>query len=184
MLLKNPCGYEVRLSLSSLSNGRRGISPSYASALIEAASYCIERACHPNPTIINIQCRYKVKAEVFRDSLDQRAEATWMDDDFATEQGAYCIAALLVEVFGLEVIRRSRKGTGFDYWLGEPDDSTFLYQNLSRLEVSGIRSGSQRVINNRSSKKVIQTKKTDVTNLPAVIVVVEFGKPIAKITER
>src|SRR5205814_143215 len=43
----------------------------------------------------------------------------WNDLEEATQQGAYAVAILLIRALtGYTVIERSRKGTGFDCWLG------------------------------------------------------------------
>ncbi|MEC4819430.1 MAG: hypothetical protein SAK29_40100 [Scytonema sp. PMC 1069.18] len=71
------------------------------------------------------------------------------DTEVATEYGAYGIAALLMPYLtGLTVIERSIKGKslGFDFWLGSIDDPNTLFQRKARLEVSGIRKGSQNII--------------------------------------
>lgn len=69
----------------------------------------------------------------------------WNDQEYTTEQAAYGIALLLLsKLTEFTVVERSRKGTGFDYWLGKPTDSSDLpFQKSMRLEVSGIRQGSQ-----------------------------------------
>lgn len=64
----------------------------------------------------------------------------WNDEEFTTEQAAYGIAFLIIrELTDLTVIERSRKGTGFDYWLGTTTDEGQPFKNKVRLEVSGIR---------------------------------------------
>jgi hypothetical protein len=46
---------------------------------------------------------------------------------------------LIRQLTQFTVIERSRKGTGFDYWLGSEDEAGELpFQNKVRLEVSGI----------------------------------------------
>ena len=83
----------------------------------------------------------------------------------------------------LHVLERSRKGTGFDFWLGSLDskgDRDLIFHNKMRLEVSGIRAGDDRSINNRVKQKISQTKQSDALSIPALIVVVEFGSPIAR----
>jgi hypothetical protein len=80
------------------------------------------------------------------------------------------------------VIQRSRKGTGFDYWLG--DESYMPFESKARLEVSGIRNGDQKVVTARVRAKLMQTEVSDVTSLPAYIVVVEFGHPVAEVRQR
>lgn len=91
---------------------------------------------------------------------------------------------MLVEEFGLEVVQRSRKGTGFDYWLGARNEEPNLFQGLTRLEVSGIRAGDEAKITKRTQIKIDQTKKSDGLALPAVVAIIEFSNPLARILER
>ena len=87
------------------------------------------------------------------------------------------IAALLAKKeIGYAVLQRSRKGTGFDYWIG--DDTPFPFQNKARLEVSGIREGNDTVVRARVRQKINQTSRTDGA-LPAYVIIVEFGRPLA-----
>jgi hypothetical protein len=103
-----------------------------------------------------------------------------------TELGACGVAILLVrQVTGLTVVRASKKGTGFDYWLGRPTSEERLpFQESARLEVSGILSGTESQFSSRVKKKRRQTEVSDSTRLPAYAVVVEFGQPQAEVSER
>jgi hypothetical protein len=80
------------------------------------------------------------------------------------------------------IIERSRKGTGFDYWLGEKD--SVLFQKIARLEVSGILQGDDTAMMNRYNAKVIQTEQSDDTALPAYISIIEFSRPKAIFNKR
>lgn len=184
MPLSPPAKKRLAIALSSLAAGRRGISPAYGAALSEAASVCIAEAHHPNPAHLKISGYSQLDAQVDWDSPSQQARDTWNDEEFTTEQGAYCVAALLVEEFGLEVVQRSRKGTGFDYWLGARDEEPNLFQGLARLEVSGIRYGDDAIIAQRTRTKLNQTRRSDGLALPAVVAIIEFSNPAARISER
>ena len=108
----------------------------------------------------------------------------WNDDEEATEHGAYGIATLLVpQVSDLQVVERSKKGTGFDYWLGSSTETESLFQNRARLEVSGIRTGTEAAVAGRVRKKLKQTERSD-ADLSAVVVVVEFGEPQSRVARR
>ena len=105
------------------------------------------------------------------------------DEESTTELGAYAVAFLLVlDLTDYTVIKRSRRGTGFDYWLGTGDDSeTFPFQNKERLEVSGIRSGDNSRIKARVNDKLKQVEPSNPTTLPALIVIVEFSAPLSEV---
>ena len=108
------------------------------------------------------------------------------DLERATELGAYGVAILLVkDQTGLTAIRQSRKGTGFDYWLG-PDgaDDQLVFQNAARLEVSGILSGTDSQFLTRVKQKLKQTEASDNSGLPAYACVVEFSRPQAEVATK
>ena len=77
---------------------------------------------------------------------------------------------------------RCRTRTGFDYWLGRQDDPGPLFQNRARLEVSGIRSGTNSAMSTRTRRKLVQVDQS-APILPAVVIVVEFGEPRSRIRE-
>ena len=104
------------------------------------------------------------------------------DNQEATEFGACAIAALVLrDLMGLTVLRRSKKGTGFDYWLAP--ETNPLFRNASRLEVSGIRRGGEREIRARIRAKERQIAHS-ATSLPVYIAVVEFGAPLVRVVIR
>jgi hypothetical protein len=77
---------------------------------------------------------------------------------------------------GFEVLERSRKNNGFDYWLGSDER---LFQNKVRLEASGIRKGNRRRQTARLLAKLRQTEVSASLSLPARAIVVEFSEPSA-----
>jgi hypothetical protein len=92
------------------------------------------------------------------------------------------VAILLIRALtGYTVVERSRKGTGFDWWLGTDDN---LFQGKARLEVSGILRGTRRRINSRIKARLAQTSQSDNLAVTAYVVVVEFGTPRAKVVQR
>jgi hypothetical protein len=111
---------------------------------------------------------------------DRRLKA-WGDRSIAAENGAYGIAALLIDsLTEYTVIDRSQKGTGIDYWLGRKGGvNELLFQAKARLEVSGILAGEHSDIEKRVRLKEKQITPSD-GRLPGIIVVVEFSKPRAR----
>ena len=69
-----------------------------------------------------------------------------------------------------------------DYWLGP--DHPYPFQKKARLEVSGIRKGSESDVERLVQKKCHQTERSDQTGLPAFAAVVEFSHPMAKVVKR
>jgi len=80
------------------------------------------------------------------------------------------------------IIERSRKGTGFDYWLGDKD--SVLFQKRARLEVSGILKGDDAALKRRYAAKTEQTQQSDELHIPAFISIVEFSNPKAIFNKR
>lgn len=175
---------QLDLQLKELKSGAPGITPAFGEGLAEAASVCLEDRHHSSPTPMRISGELSGSAILEWEPPSSQIRRCWNDDEEATEHGAYGIATLLLpRVFDLEVVERSKKGTGFDYWLGSPTDTESLFQNRARLEVSGIRSGVESTVASRVRKKLRQTTQSD-ANLPAFVVVVEFGEPQSRIAKR
>jgi len=171
------------LELTSLRAGRTGLTPAFGECLAEAASVCFNSEGHSSPTEMPLRGSFSASTRINWEAPSEQSVRCWSDEQVATEHGAYGIAALVVETRGLEIVQRSKKGTGFDYWLGAQGEPFRLFQGLSRLEVSGIRRGSDSEINTRVRKKENQTKTSD-GELPAIVVVVEFTSPSATVLER
>jgi len=95
------------------------------------------------------------------------------------------IAFMLIrQLTQFTVIERSRKGTGFDYWLGSEDEAGELpFQNKVRLEVSGIRKADDSRVRARIKQKIEQTNPSD-GEFPAYIIIVEFSRPLSFIVEK
>jgi len=111
------------------------------------------------------------------DKTTAQARRTWNDLQWATEFGAYGIATLLVHALtDLTVMKRSCKGTGFDFCLCAKDDEQPLFQGKARLEVSGILDGDSTLLQARARQKLRQTAVSNGT-LPAYVIVVEFSEP-------
>ena len=96
--------------------------------------------------------------------------------------GAEGIAVLIAKsAIGYEVIRRSRRGDGFDYWLGAWGETEFVAQ--AGLEVSGIRNGSDRQVRARVREKRLQFNQGGRQRWSTYVIVVEFSRPWAEVSE-
>jgi len=174
----------LNLSLDELRRGTPGITPAFGRCLADAAAVCLEDRGHMDPTSMRLDGALDATAALRWEKPDAQALRCWGDDQVATEHGAYGIAALLVEqVSKLRVIERARKGKGFDFWLGHQDDPGPLFQNRARLEVSGVRAGSESDVNARVRQKVKQIDRSR-GPLPGVVVIVEFGEPRSRVALR
>jgi hypothetical protein len=158
------------------------ITPAFGATLVEAIAICLADQSHPQGVTLLIEGDYQTQVQLFYPEIISQMQRCWNDPEYATEQAAYGIAFLLIQhLTPFTIIERSRRGTGFDYWLG----TTALdlpFQRMTRLEVSGIRNGNRRLLNAR-----VKLKKEQVTRfthpLPAYVIVVEFGTPRSHIQQ-
>lgn len=175
-----------RLNLTHLQDGLPAITPAYGAALAEAASICLTEQGHDPGVQLEITGEFTENCELLWPPVTDQMRLCWNDLEYTTEQGAYAIALLLTEwLTDFTVIRRSRKGTGYDYLLGYADENqgdNYL-RGMARLEVSGIRSGNSSLIRTRVKLKQAQVRPTDGV-LPAYIVVIEFSHPLAQVVRK
>jgi hypothetical protein len=172
----------LHLALGELTTGFPHIPPECGTVLAQAAIVCLENQGHASGVNLQVDDPFLRRAVLeWSVVLTEAMRRYWNDLEEAAEQGAYGLAILLMRhLTGYTVVERSRKGTGFDWWLGAEDD---LFQAKARLEVSGILRGSKRRIRSRVSAKKKQTQSSQHLLLPAYIVVVEFGAPQARVDQ-
>lgn len=174
------------LDLNSLRDGMLGITPVVGAFFAEAASICLEQQDHRSGIEMQVEgdCQHRVSVSWTESDNPGQAQRAWSDEQIATENGAYGIAALLIDrLTDYTVVERSRKGPGFDYWLGRKGVTTPLFQDKARLEVSGVRRGDDSMVASRVRQKINQMKPSDGT-LPGVAVVVEFGSPRTRVNTK
>jgi hypothetical protein len=171
------------LDLCELQKGMPAITPSFGTCLAEAGGYCFEEQGHSKGSQITIRGCVSGVYKLNWPPITTQIKRCYNDQELATEFGAYGVAFLIIkEKKQYTVIERSRKGPGFDYWIGK-EESDEIFQDKKRLEVSGIRSGNESQIKTRVKQKKDQTKPSDGT-FPAFIVVVEFSNPVAEVQEK
>jgi hypothetical protein len=172
------------LMLADLATASPNLSPAVGAHHAEAAAVCFDRCGHDSPVDVRVSGTplfrgVSVEFGVVTDAMRR----THADLEEATEAGACGVAILLIKAASRRlVVERSRKGTGFDYWLGPPDGP--LLQKKARMEVSGILRGNDALVAARVRLKHEQTRRSDGLRIPAYVVVVEFGGPRAVVEER
>ncbi len=165
---------------------RPGWSITFGASCAEAAAVCLDDQGHPERVVLQINGIQSCAIELQWNAIDDTIRRFNADQEVATEYGAYGIAALIMpHLTNFTIIERSVKGKGFgfDFWLGSIDDIDTLFQRKARLEVSGIRKGSESLIQSRVNMKLRQISPSD-TVAPGYIAVVEFGTPQARIVEK
>ena len=171
--------------LNDLAKGLPAITPAFGATLAEACAVCLSDRGHPQGINLIVEGDFQAAFKLYWQSVTPQMLRCWNDLEYTTEQAAYGIAFMIISrLTNFTVIERSRKGTGFDYWLGNKNEDSLLpLQNKARLEISGIRAGDAKRINIRLKQKLEQTKPSDGV-LPAYVVIVEFSKPIAITAKR
>ncbi len=155
------------------------LTPAAGANFGHAASVCLESQGHALKVDMAGEGSYIKTYATTRYDVNDQMKRTWGDEEYTTEQGAYGVAFLVASgEMNVKAIKKSRKKTGIDYWLGTEDN--FLFQDKVRLEVSGIRKGTNQQLHQRFETKMEQSKKSDGTGLPALVVVVEFSTPKVK----
>lgn len=175
-----------QLILEKLTQGMPALTPSRGSSMAEACAVCLEEEHHIDGARLAVEGIYASIFHIQKPEVTPQMLSAWADPIEATEYGATAIAILLLrELADLQVVRRSFIGPGFDYWVGTiADENEFFIQGKARLEISGIRHGTDTQINSRVKQKLDQTIPSDNSGFPAYIVVVEFSRPIAKVHKK
>ncbi len=173
------------LVITKLEQGLPAITPAFGAALAEACAVCLADQGHAPGVELKVNGDFTAVFKLYWQEVTDQMLRCWNDSEYTTEQAAYGIAFLVIqELTDYTIIQRSRKGTGFDYWLGKKTEANELpFQNAVRLEVSGIRKGDDSRVKARVKLKVEQVGPSDQA-LPAYIVVVEFSKPLAFIVKK
>ena len=167
------------MSLEHMATTMPGLTPSLAGVFAQASAVCLEHNGHRPGVVLKVAGSHPTSFELSWPLTTPQINKSHNDLQEATERGATCIAIHLVNnLLGLSVLERSRKGTGFDYWLGQPNQNT-LFQNAKKLEVSGILRGDNGDIQQRLRLKQKQVNRFNGIN--CCIVVVEFGCPLSHI---
>jgi hypothetical protein len=168
--------------LWDLAKGRLGLTPSKGASLAEAAAVCLQDCGHVSPVTLRVEGDRAVERKLLWPGISPQQCDTYADLAEATEEGACAIAMVVIETtMGLVVMERSRKKSAFDYWLGDEPSSNF--QRKVRLEVTGILKGDEAAIEKRLSEKLERFEKYP-NAARALVAVVEFGTPLAKVVTK
>lgn len=185
----------MSINLDDLKKGSMpGVEADVGASLAQAAIICFEDSKHSSGVKLLVEGTFQRKPEVRWAPLanPEQARRSW-DPDEATEKGATGVAVLLIDKFTeYTVVERAmkwigtRRGSGFDYWLGKKESKSYGSQLLgeARLEVSGIRNGSHADVMARVRQKTSQTEVSDWLRIEAYVAVVEFSSPQSMVLRR
>ena len=151
------------LDLSELQQGLPAITPAFGSALAEAGAICLSEQGHQPGVALKVEGSFSEAFVLLWPQVTEQMRRCWNDQDYTTEQGAYSVALLLIQrLTSFTVVERSRRGTGFDYWLGNVSDLAELpFEKYARLEVSGIRRGNRRQVRSKVTLKGVRVRAVD-----------------------
>lgn len=176
----NPIG---NLFLDHLKAGLPGVSQARGAEHSEACLVCLSLQNHSTGVELLVDGSFNQSFQVWwNDKLTSQIQRSWADEQEAVESAACGIAFLLIlQLTAFTVIERTRKGTGFDYWLGHEDNESILE---ARLEVSGIlKAEKDSEIKKRVREKLGQVDRSN-NRLPAYIVIVEFSRPLSYVEQK
>lgn len=157
-----------------------GLTPEVGHTLAQAAAVCLQQSSHAPGVSLECVGSFKSVYELHwsEPANAEQAARTWADQQEATESGAVGVAIALVRKAASKVVwQRSAKGTGVDYWLCDAGDEPQLFQGTSRLEVSGIRTGSSAMVEQRARQKLKQVERSNSSGTDAYVAIVEFSTP-------
>ena len=170
----------MSIILEDILKGTPGITSVEGANLLENCIVMLHRQGHKPTTTLELAGISYIPIDIiWRDNCTLQMERTYADQQVNTERAAVCLSILLtLKLTDYTIIMRSRKGTGFDYYLGQKEIQTFEPQ--ARLEISGIENETKtNTIEGRFRQKMEQTSPTDASGLPAYISIIEFSKPKA-----
>ncbi|MEM1120246.1 MAG: hypothetical protein AAGJ18_07335 [Bacteroidota bacterium] len=179
-----------RLNLDILKAGVPLISEKTGAFLAEAAAICLTLNGYKSGVQLKVEGEIQETFLVeWSDKITKSILDSWNDVKEATEFGATAIAIMvLLEITDYTYFIRAYQGTGVDYWLGKgmyTGEKIPIAERQGKLEISGIlKATKSNTINMRINQKKKQVVKTDHTNLPIYIAVVEFSQPKAKILKK
>ncbi|MCB0567347.1 MAG: hypothetical protein KDD01_23510 [Phaeodactylibacter sp.] len=173
------------LHLELLSQFVKNISSNQCNYYAEGCIIALEELGHQPGVKLKVEGVKSASFILRWDALPQKSG--WQESRDIAEAGSIALAFFVIlELTDFQIIQQAVIGTGFDYWLGYKEDHT-LYDpdNFinARLEVSGILNERKKGIIKRIRQKTKQVSKSDDLNIPAFIVVVEFGTPICIIIQ-
>jgi len=169
-----------KLNIFSLNQQTYIPSARFCELMAEAALVCFDNQNHKEVISIKIEGAIADDLCFQLEKVTERIKDNWRDLEEATEYGATCIAIWIILKFTkYQVVQRSPKKTGFDYWL-DFQDSEYPFQNRAKLEISGILKGTKSQLKRRLKEKIKQTKRYETNSLPTYVIVIKFDEPIAK----
>lgn len=98
----------------------------------EAAAVCLDNRKHKKGVKLKVEGDKIENFNLVWSEVSEKMRLSRNDLQDTVEDAAYCLAFLLIyHLTELQVIRQSKKETGFDYWLGKKNDD-YPFQDKGR----------------------------------------------------
>ena|ERR1039457_5576396 len=171
------------VDLDILRKGMPMLTKAMGKRYATAAVFCLERTGHVSGVTLITQGDFNIPYRVQWSKIDAQIER----DDNATEWAAAGLAIMVVRAQTGKVVQNqamSEDGT-IEYWLGEPnDDEPFGFQSMIRLRVSGVWRADDSDIASEALTKLTAMRDPEHRKLRAYVVIVEFGRPTARVVSQ
>ena len=175
----------LQIDLDSLRTGIPALTPGYAAYFKEACMVCLDSQGHSSGVELSVDWLGHNEHRPIRwvGIVDGQMKAAHYETTRATESGACAISLLLVrELTDYTAVQQSAIGTTVDYYLArQPVDDALPFNHAARLESSGIR--EEKGGNTVSARVRDKTARLRQDSLPALIVIVEFASPKARMVQ-
>lgn len=157
------------------------LSPEFVLSRSKAAAVCLHDRGKKSGVNLDVIGHLSQTICIKWDELTKTDFNSYADMQDATEWGAEAIAFIVISDFtDYNIIKKSSKGTGFDYMLSNSRGS--LFQNeLAKLEVSGILElHRESELQARTAAKLNQATK-HYKDIPVFVIVTAFSVPKSEV---
>ncbi len=180
-----------KINLADLfgAGGMPGLTVAFGQMYAEAAAVCLAHCGHVSGVGLSTRGVIERHYEVHWSAITEQINSSHYDIQEATESGASAIALFLArDLLELNALERSKKESGFDYWVGPdgaqmrhgPDGPEMLEgDGVYRLEITGTTVGTDSLVRSKLKQKKDQVNKYRKKHpgIGAYVCVVVFNYP-------
>ena len=174
----------ILVKLDDLEKGLPTLTSRNGAQLAEMALFCLRRKPHESGVTTCAADGTEVDCQIdWGLTLDERSSGSYGDLEEVTEYGATALAILYsLKLTGQNTVQRSAKGNGFDYWVGDYNNSDAPpFQHFARLEISGLMTANQAQVKRRYREKRQQISISDHMLTPRIVFIMEFSAPMTAV---
>lgn len=169
--------FSLALFLEGLRIPQKGLSSRQGLHAAEAAGVCIYTLYECFSMEATCSGLISKTGKVYAAEVNDNTLNAWSDMQETVEFGATAVAITMINLMGYEVAARSRKSTGFDYYIRPTGKNADFAQDTVKLEVSGILRGNMADLDRRIKQKITQMNKYS-ESIPgfAIVTCFEIGQ--------